>query len=81
MTREEATDTAKRLGTEHPDRTTHRWMARESGAGDWSVVKVAMPGGASIDPLKATVETNPKPPEPDDPRSAYERNVGGNYIG
>ncbi len=40
-----------------------------------------MPGGASIDPLKTTVETKPKPPEPDDPRTAYERNVGGNYIG
>ena len=81
MTREEATHTAKRLGAEHPDRATHRWMPRESEAGGWSVVKVAMPGGASIDPLRATVETKPKPPEPDDPRSAYERNVGGNYIG
>jgi len=81
MTRDEATQTAKRLGAEHPDRATHRWLPREAENGEWSVVKVAMPGGASIDPLKATVETKPKPPQPDDPRSAYERNVGGNYIG
>ena len=80
MTRDEATETARRLGQEHPDRATHRWMPLEADNGEWSVVKVAMPG-ASIDPLKATVETKPKPAEPDDPRSAYERNVGGNYIG
>ena len=43
MTRDEATETARRLGEEHADRATHRWMPREADNGEWSVVKVAMP--------------------------------------
>jgi hypothetical protein len=69
MMRAEAEQERDRLIREHPDRTTHRWMARADANGDWSVVKVGIPPGARIDPLKATTEAKPKPAQPEDPRS------------
>jgi hypothetical protein len=75
MTREEATAAAKRFGAEHPERDTHTWIAREAAAGGWEVVKVRLPGGVRLDPLKATTEAKPKPPEPDDPRPVIFRNI------
>jgi hypothetical protein len=39
-------------------------------------VKVEMPPGARIDPLKTTTEAVPKPPQADDPRTAHNQNVG-----
>ena len=75
MTREEADELRERLSREHPDRVTHAWLAREGPAGEWSVVKVRLPGGAKRDPLKATVEAKPKPREADDPRPAIFRDV------
>ena len=45
------------------------------------MVRIPLPPGQRIDPLKATVETKPKPPEPDDPRTSFDRNVGGPYGG
>jgi hypothetical protein len=68
MTREEAERERDRLTREHPDRTTHRWMARAGAEGDWSVVRVGLPPGMRIDPLTATTEAKPKPPQADDPR-------------
>jgi hypothetical protein len=81
MTRAEAEQERDRLGREHPDRSTHSWMVRSDDAGDWSVVKVSLPPGGRIDPVKAATEAKPKPPQADDPRSAFDRNVGGPYIG
>ncbi|HEU0019434.1 MAG TPA: hypothetical protein VFQ14_04000 [Thermoleophilaceae bacterium] len=75
MNRAEAEQERDRLTREHPDRSTHRWMARADEAGDWSVVKVGLPPGSHIDPLKATTEAKPKPPQPEDPRSAIGRNL------
>jgi hypothetical protein len=69
MTHEEAQRERDRLSREHPDRQTHRWMAREAANG-WEVVKVAMPAGTRIDPLKATTEAKPKPAQAEDTRSA-----------
>jgi hypothetical protein len=79
MTRAEAEQERDRLTREHPDRATHRWMARPDDAGDWSVVKVGIPAGSRVDPLKATTEAKPKPPQPEDPRSAMSRNIPGTY--
>lgn len=76
MTRDEAIATAKELGAHHADRATHRWLPREREDGTWEVAKVALPPGMRIDPLKETVESQPKPPQPDDPRSAFQRNIG-----
>jgi hypothetical protein len=75
MTHEEATAAVARLSTEHPDRDTHAWIARETATGDWEVVKVRVPGGARRDPLEATTEAKPKPPQADDPRPSIFRNI------
>lgn len=79
MTHDEAFEAARKLEAEHPDRATHRWMAHEGKDGEWTVVKLAMPRGVRIDPLKATVESKPPTPLPDDPRPLHDRNVGGPY--
>ncbi|HYP48216.1 MAG TPA: hypothetical protein VEQ61_06220 [Thermoleophilaceae bacterium] len=81
MTRSEAEASAKRLAEEHPDRATHRWVAREDPDGSWSVVKVKLPPGMRVEPLSTTVEAKPKPPQPGDPRPTYDRDVGGPWIG
>jgi hypothetical protein len=82
MTRDEAQALCARNSEEHPDRATHQWMPREQDDGEWTVVSLRLPKGAGPPaPLKATVETKPKPPEPDDPRPAYWRNVGGPWVG
>jgi len=77
MTRAEAEQERDRLTRVHPDRATHRWMARADDAGDWSVVKVGIPPTGRVDPLKATTES--KPPQPEDPRSSMARNLPGTY--
>lgn len=75
MTRTEAEQERDRLTREHPDRATHRWMARADDGGVWSVVKVGMPPGTRVDPLSETTEAKPKPPVRDDPRSAIGRTL------
>jgi hypothetical protein len=80
MDRTEAEGLARSYAREHPDRGTHRWIAKEDGDGSWAVVKVRIPG-MNTDRLKTTTEAKPEPPQPDDPRSAYDRNVGGPWIG
>jgi hypothetical protein len=77
MDRAEAEKTVSRLAKEHPDRQTHRWIAREEAGGGWEVVKVKMPPGMRVDPVKATVQSKPKPEQPDDPRSPGGRNLPG----
>ncbi len=80
MTREQAQQSAAELNREHAERATHRWLARETPAG-WSVVRVSLPAGMRIEPLRASVETRPRPPQAPDPRSTLVRNVGGPYGG
>ncbi len=60
MTRDEAVEAAKELGAHHADRATHRWIPRQKKDHTWEVVKVAMPPGARIDPLKTTTEAVPE---------------------
>jgi hypothetical protein len=80
MTREQAEQRAAELNREHPDRARPRWLAHED-AGGWQVTRVALPAGLRIDPTKATVESKPRPAQPDDPRPALWRDVGGPYGG
>lgn len=68
MTRDEAESLAQKLDREHPDRTTHRWFARQGEGDGWEVVKVRLPEGMKRDPLKETIEAKPKPSPADDPR-------------
>ena len=74
MTHDDAAAAAKRLSAEHPDRDTHTWIPRELSTDEWEVVKVRVPG-IRRDPLKASTEAKPKPPEADDPRPAIFRNI------
>ena len=80
MTHDEAAAAAKKLGAEHADRATHRWVPRAKDGG-WDVAKIRVPPGMRIDPLKTSIEAKPKPPQPDDPRTTYDRNVGGPWVG
>jgi hypothetical protein len=79
MTRDDATREAARLADENPGR---RWLPREGDGGEWSVAEIKLPPGMHPNPpLTETVEQKPKPPEPDDPRTSYDRNVGGPWVG
>jgi len=78
MTRDEAAQRAADLNREHPDRATHRWLAREAADG-WQVARVALPKGMRLDPLRTTAEARPRPPQAPDPRPAFIRDVGGPY--
>lgn len=78
MTRDEADQERDRLAQEHPDRATHSWMTRTDDAGNWSVVKIGIPPSARVDPVKETTES--RPPQADDVRDSFNRNVGGPYI-
>jgi hypothetical protein len=63
--RDEARRECKRLRQEHPERATHTWIPREVD-GQWQVVRVPLPPGVRRDPLRASVEAKPKPPQSDD---------------
>ena len=78
MTRDEALTECRRLGEEHADRATHSWLPRVLDEGEWSVVKVSVPGKQ---PLVTAQESRPRPPQADDPRPALWRGVGGPYAG
>jgi hypothetical protein len=80
MTRKAAEDQAAANNREHPDRATHRWIARE-GAEGWDVARITLPAGFGAQPTGTITEAKPKPPEPDDPRPAYWRNAGGPWVG
>jgi hypothetical protein len=77
MTHDQADQRAAELNREHPERGLHRWLTRERD-GEWEVVRVSIPGGVRIDPLKEAVESKPRPEAPD-PRPAFFRDVGGPY--
>ncbi len=79
MTRDQARDRAQELNTEHPERGRYHWLARETG-GDWDVVRMTIPGGMRLDPLKGAVESRPKPNPAEDPRPLFDKNVGGPWA-
>jgi hypothetical protein len=74
MTREDALARAEQLNSEHPDRETHTWIPRRGAGGEWEIAKLRMPG-LRRDPMKATTEAKPSPPEGEDPRPACFRNI------
>ena len=71
MTRDEAEARAAALNQD----ATARFFARERG-GAWEVVRVALPPGLRVDPLKASVESRPKPDAPD-PRTGINPHAAG----
>ena len=77
MTREEAEAECRRLAAEHPDRASHRWLAKRDGDSAWVVVRIPVPPGTRVDPLKTEIRADEKPPTPDDPRPSVNPNWGG----
>jgi hypothetical protein len=75
MDREAAERECKRLKAEHPERATNTWVARETEAGVFDVVRVPLPPGMKRDPTQATVEAKPEPRDADDPRQSIFRNI------
>lgn len=59
---------------------TRTWRETQRADGTWDV-KVSLDPTATRDPLIATTEQKPETPEPSDPRSIVERQIGGNYAG
>jgi len=74
MTRDEAQAVVAARKQERPE---DGWAARERD-GEWEVVRLAGMGRRAT---SETVEAKPKPPQADDPRPAFWRDVGGPYAG
>ena len=75
MDRDQAERERDRLAGEHPEAT---FIATE-GEDGWQVLRV---GIAQVEgPSGTAIAAKPKPPEPDDPRSAASRNIGYPYGG
>jgi hypothetical protein len=83
MTRAQAQTEAARRNAELQPGSRERWFAREekSGAGTWSLVRIGGLPPATVSPLKTAVEAKPTPSPQDDPRTAFDRNIGGPWIG
>ena len=56
------------------------WFVREAADGSYEPVRVNVPGLRPAGPLKETIESQERPPEPDDPRTSHNRNVGGPWA-
>jgi hypothetical protein len=65
---------AGRLNEEHPDRQRFQWVAFPDKSGLWAVVRTLR--SKRVDPLTATTEAKPKPPEAEDPRGPL-RGISG----
>jgi hypothetical protein len=74
VTQEEAQRERDRLAEEDPAST---WLVTEADGGEWQVVRVGLKPTSNS--RSETVETRPRPPHPDDARTAVRRNVGGGY--
>ena len=74
MTRAEAALRCEELNHKRSERDPP-WIVREVSSGDWRPVRPRIPGLPPREPLKATTEAKPKPPQPDDPRDSLFRNV------
>jgi hypothetical protein len=72
MTREDAERGASALNAQG---SGDRWFARK-GTNGWEVVKVALPPGIGLDPLKEAVP-EAKRPTPAGPPPAYHRHFDG----
>ena len=73
MTRAEAEAECARLATESPDRDRHRWIPRDEGDGNWSVVRIGIP--PATEPTGSETRGDERPATPDDPRPAIWQNI------
>ncbi len=73
MTKAEAEAAAAERNRD-PAEAASRWLPREGEDGEWEVVRIkAVPGLKG--PLKTSKDERPRP-EPDDPRTSLERDIG-----
>jgi hypothetical protein len=77
MTQAEAEERARTLQAGHPDRDTHRFVARRGEGDDWEVARIRVPDALKRTPLTPAIEARPRPPHPDDPRSGHEVRAPG----
>jgi hypothetical protein len=68
MTRDEAERERERMAEEHPEAT---WIVTEGEQG-WQLVRIGI--ASESGDVTPTTEAKPKPPGPDDPRTAFGRN-------
>jgi hypothetical protein len=73
MTREEAVARCAELNREGDG--AQQWFPKEKTDGEWEIVSIVVEGFRRPDPLKASIETKPKPAAPPDPRPAIYRNI------
>ena len=79
MTRDEAEQHAAELNARDGGKN---WFVRATADGDgFEAVKVSVPGFKPNAPLKETIEAQSRPETADDPRSIYDKNVGGPWVG
>jgi hypothetical protein len=77
MDRADAEKLAARLQSQHPDRATHRFFARQDSHESWAVAKMLLPEQLRTAPLRITSEHKPHLPFADDRRSGHETRVPG----
>jgi hypothetical protein len=77
MKRESAEHEAARRNDELAHASPDRWFARQGKDGEWSLVKVAGLAGASMAPLKCSIEAKPRPQQPEDPLPSFWASLGG----
>ena len=76
MTRDEADKRAAELNAEG----NGNWFVRETADGGFEAVRVNVPGMKPVGPLNASIESDPRPPDAEDPRTTYDKNVGGPWA-
>jgi hypothetical protein len=77
MDRTEAKTLAGRLQAEHVDGASHRFFARPTSDGSWSVAKMLIPEHLRSVPLQITTEHRPPKAFADDTRTGHETRVPG----
>jgi hypothetical protein len=74
MTRTEVEAECERLRAESPERHTHRWVPVQEADGGWQVAKIDLPP-AGDEVTGTETRADEKPPTPDDPRPASQRDI------
>lgn len=75
MTRDEAESRATELNDARAEGDAGTWIVSQTPEGGWRPVRVAAPGFKGVHPLKATVESRPRPRDAEDPRPSTFRDV------
>jgi hypothetical protein len=76
MTRTEADEACADRNREDGGHPGVRWLVREVTPGDWSPVRVTIPGMRAKGPLRTTTEARPRPEQAPDPRPLVNPNWG-----